>query len=105
LFCGFQESIYMIYMVQWDLMMECLADMGLQERMLRTICSMYWKPTLTVKIGNSLGQPFESTRGVKQGDPLSPVVSSLIGLRSGLLRNSQVLKWTWGEASSAATVR
>jgi hypothetical protein len=48
-------------MVRRDLMMECLADMGLQERMLRTICSMYWKPTLAVKIGNSLGQPFEST--------------------------------------------
>jgi hypothetical protein len=27
-----------------------------------------------VKIGNSLGQPFESTRGVKQGDPLSPLL-------------------------------
>jgi hypothetical protein len=55
-------------------MMECLADMDVQERMLRTLCSMYWKPTLTMKIGNSLGQPFESTRGVKQGDSLSSLL-------------------------------
>jgi hypothetical protein len=34
---------------------------------------MYRKPTLTVKIYNSLSQPFESIRGVKQGDPLSPL--------------------------------
>jgi hypothetical protein len=52
-------------MVGRDLIMECMADMGLQERMLRAICSMYWKPTLKVKIGHSLGQLFVSTRGVK----------------------------------------
>jgi len=61
-------------MVRRDLLMECLAGMGLHERMLSAICAMYWKPTLAVKIGNSLSQPFESTRGVKQGDPLSPLL-------------------------------
>jgi hypothetical protein len=81
--------------------MEYLADMGLPEHMLRAIRSMYWKPTLTVKIGNSLGQPFESTRGVKQGDPFSPLLfgvfldSFWLGLRSGLLTNSKV-GWNLG---------
>jgi len=61
-------------MVRRDLLMECLADMGLHGHMLEALCSMYWCPTLCVKFGQQLGEPFESTRGVKQGDPLSPLL-------------------------------
>jgi len=60
--------------IRRDLLMQCLADMGLQDRMLTAICTMYWKPTMVTKVGSRLGQPFECTRGVKQGDPLSPLL-------------------------------
>jgi hypothetical protein len=35
---------------------------------------MYWHAPMTVKNGATLGATFDSTRGVKQGDPLSPLL-------------------------------
>ena len=54
--------------------MQCLADMGLHGYMLSCIVSMYWQAPMQPKLGNNLGQQFNSTRGVKQGDPLSPLL-------------------------------
>jgi hypothetical protein len=38
---------------------------------------MYWHAPITVKNGATLGATFDSTRGVKQGDPLSPLLFGL----------------------------
>ena len=64
-------------MVRRDLLMQSLAAMGLHDRMLTAIVSMYWQPTMAVKVGHQVGQPFVCTRGVKQGDPLSPLLFGL----------------------------
>jgi hypothetical protein len=38
---------------------------------------MYWHAPMTVKNGATLGSTFTSTRGVNQGDPLSPLLFGL----------------------------
>jgi hypothetical protein len=60
--------------VRRDLLMKCLVDIGLHGSMLSTIMHMYWQAPMITKVGKKLGQPFDSTRGVKQGDPLSPLL-------------------------------
>ncbi len=61
-------------LVRRDLLMRCLREIGLHGSMLETIVSMYWDAPMATKLGGQVGQPFASTRGVKQGDPLSPLL-------------------------------
>lgn len=60
--------------VRRDLLMKCLADIGLHDNMLRAIVSMYWRAPLIPAVQGQMGTPFASTCGVKQGNPLSPLL-------------------------------
>jgi len=60
--------------VRRDLLMQCLVDMGVHGSMLSTLTYMYWQAPMVTKVGRKLGQPFDTTRGVKQGDPLYPLL-------------------------------
>jgi hypothetical protein len=64
-------------LVRRDLLLQCLADLGVSGNMLGALASMYWCAPMTVKNGATLGATFNSTRGVKQGDPLSPLLFGL----------------------------
>jgi hypothetical protein len=64
-------------LVRMDLLLERLHDLGVSDRMLGAIASMYWHAPMTVKCGTFLGATFNSSRGVKQGDPLSPLLYGL----------------------------
>lgn len=77
LFCCFVDSEKAYDSVRRDLLMDMLASYGLTGHVLRTIASMYWSTPVRTKSGNSLGIPFEGTCGVRQGDPLSPLLFGL----------------------------
>jgi hypothetical protein len=64
-------------LIRRDLLLQCLADLGVRGHMLGALASMYWSCPMTVKNGTLLGPTFNSTRGVKQGDPLSQLLFCL----------------------------
>ncbi len=63
--------------VRRDLLYKLLASVGVSGHMLRTLCSMYWGVSVIPKVGSALGEAIDSTCGVRQGDPLSPLLFGL----------------------------
>jgi hypothetical protein len=51
--------------------------MGVRDNMLSCLVSMYWSTPMVVKNGREHGPSVDSTIGVKQGDPLSPLLFGL----------------------------
>ena len=74
MFCCFVDFQKAYDSVDRGLLLDRLADMGLSGNMLRTIADMYYHARLTPRLGPTLGAPFHSTCGVRQGDPLSPLL-------------------------------
>jgi hypothetical protein len=57
--------------------MHCLADMGVNGSMLSNLAHMYWSTPIVVKSGQERGPLVDSCIGVKQSDPLSPLLFGL----------------------------
>lgn len=64
-------------LVRRDLLLRCLADMGVRGNALSCLVSMYWSTPMVVKNGRDRGPSVDSSIGVKQGDPLSPLLFGL----------------------------
>ena len=56
------------------LLLERLAAVGVHGNLMQALGNMYWEVSLQTKMHQKLGKPFLSTTGVKQGDPLSPLL-------------------------------
>ena len=64
-------------LVRRDLLLQCVADMGVRDNFLSCLASMYWSTPMVVKNGPDRGPSVDSSIGVKQGDPLSPLLFGL----------------------------
>ena len=60
-----------------ELLWKVLRSLGVQDWYLDTLRAMYSDVRLRVRLGGQQGDTFPSTRGVKQGDPLSPLLFGL----------------------------
>jgi hypothetical protein len=73
-FIDFREAYDLVLR---DLLLQCVADMGVRDNFLSCLASMYWSTPMVVKNGPDRGPSVDSSIGVKQGDPLSPLLFGL----------------------------
>ena len=59
------------------LLWECMRSIGVHGCFLDSLIAMYEEVRIRVRVGGKLGDSFQSDVGVKQGDPLSPLLFGL----------------------------
>jgi hypothetical protein len=64
--------------VNWDFLMECLRARGFDDKWCSWIKMVLHDGTIAVKINNHVGPYFQSHKGVRQGDPLSPLLFNFV---------------------------
>lgn len=70
------------------LLWRCLRSLGLHGRILESLIEMYTDVKICVRVGGKLSESFRSDVGVKQGDPLSPLLFGLfIDRMEGVIRD------------------
>jgi hypothetical protein len=64
--------------VKWKLFFECLAARGFCEKWCNWIEQIICGGTVSVKLNNLIGPYIKSHKGVRQGDPLSPILFNFV---------------------------
>jgi hypothetical protein len=64
--------------VNWDFLMECLRARGFDDKWCSRIKMVLHDGTIAVKTNNHVGPYFQSHKGVRQGDPLSPLLFNFV---------------------------
>ena len=74
--------------IEWPFMLETLKRFGFGENFIEWVKIIYLKPVSSILTNSDRSQPFELQRGVRQGDPLSPLLFDIaleplaIGIRN-----------------------
>ena len=70
--------------VKWSFLFECLAARGFNRKWCSWIEKVVTGGTVSVKLNNVIGPCIKSYKGVRQGDPLSPILFNFVA--DGLAR-------------------
>lgn len=68
--------------VKWSFLFECLAARGLSSQWCSWIEKVVSSGTVSVKLNDLIGPYIKSYKGVRQGDPLSPILFILLLMAS-----------------------
>uniref|UniRef100_A0A8C5DDG2 Reverse transcriptase domain-containing protein n=1 Tax=Gouania willdenowi TaxID=441366 RepID=A0A8C5DDG2_GOUWI len=60
--------------IEWPYMLKTLEQFGFGEHFIEWVKIIYLKPVSSILTNSDRSQPFELQRGVRQGDPLSPLL-------------------------------
>jgi hypothetical protein len=63
--------------IHYSFLMQCLRKRGFNDTWCKWIVQVLKNGTVAVKVNNSLGPYFVSYKGVRQGDPLSPLLFNI----------------------------
>jgi len=64
--------------VNWKLIFDCLEKRGFRMKWGNWIKQVITGGTVSVKLNNSVGPYIKSFKGVRQGDPLSPILFNIV---------------------------
>ena len=79
--------------LKWSFIFKVLKKLNFPEYIINWIRIIYQDPVSKLKINNFISQPFNLLRGVRQGDPLSPILFVLcIEVLASTIRNHADLK-------------
>lgn len=64
--------------VRWDFLIACLLSLNLPQDYIQRLAACFTSPSFSVGINGRLHGFFKGTRGLRQGDPLSPYLFGLV---------------------------
>lgn len=64
--------------VNWNLLFACLQQRGFDKKWCDWIRQVVTGGTVSVKVNDKIGSYIKSFKGVRQGDPLSPILFNFV---------------------------